>query len=140
VQRETIELFENLRRQLARGREDERARRAARAREQVVQDRQQKRRGLAAAGHGAGEHIAPVDSGRNRVGLNWRRPSEAELFHALDEAGMELERTEGHESLDWSSYVAAVATAAWARRWRIRSSRWRVRWGTIPSMRSISMS
>src|SRR5512133_3485104 len=65
-----------------------------------MQDRQQECRRLSAAGHGAREHIPPVDGGRDGVGLNRRRPSEAKLLDALDETRMQLERTEGHVSLD----------------------------------------
>ena len=70
VHREVVQVLENLRRQLARRRQHERARRAARLVDQPVQDRQQERRGLAAAGHRAGEHVAPRERRRNGVGLD----------------------------------------------------------------------
>ena len=70
VHRELVQVLVDLRRQLARRRQHQRARRAARLADQAVQDRQQKRGGLAAAGHGAGEHVAAGEPRRNGV-LAW---------------------------------------------------------------------
>ena len=68
VHGEVVQVLDDLRRQLARRRQHERARRAARLVDEPVQDRQQKRRGLAAAGHRAGEQVAaghaPAESRR----------------------------------------------------------------------------
>ena len=69
MHREIVEVVDDLRRQLARRRQHQRARGAARLVDQLVQDRQQKRGRLAAAGHGAGEQVAAL---RARAG--WRRP------------------------------------------------------------------
>jgi len=74
------EAFGDLRRELTRGREDERLRlaaergaRAAReAREQVVEDRQRERGGLAGAGLRDAEDIAVRKRGRDRLCLNRR--------------------------------------------------------------------
>ena len=59
---------------------DERARGAARLVDQLMEDREQKRRRLAAAGHGAREHVAPLERGRYGVGLEW---ASAERSRAL---------------------------------------------------------
>ena len=91
-----VEVLEDLRRELARRRQHERARRAARLADQPVQDGQQKGRGLAAAGLRAGEHVAPGHRRRNRLGLNRRRPREAELTDSLEQIGMEAKRGKGH--------------------------------------------
>ena len=79
VHGELAEVLVDLRRQLARRREDERARRAAPLAEEPLQDRQQERRGLAAAGHRAGEHVAARERRRDGVLLDGRRAGEAEL-------------------------------------------------------------
>ena len=96
VDRQVGQILENLRGELARRRQDERARRAARAADQLVEDRQQERGRLAAAGHRAGEQIAPFERGRNRVGLNRRRPAEAEFFEASLERGVKLQGGKRH--------------------------------------------
>ena len=70
VDRERVELLEDLRGELARRREHQRARPAARLVHQRVQDRQQECRGLAAAGLRAGEHVASGHRRRDRVGLH----------------------------------------------------------------------
>ena len=72
VHGEIVQILEDLGRQLARGREHERPRRAARLLDQLVQDGQQEGGGLAASGGGAGEH---VPAGERREG--WRRPGSA---------------------------------------------------------------
>ena len=84
VDRHVREVLEDLRRELSGGCEDERARRAARLRDQLVENGQQERRGLAAAGHGAGEEIAALEGRRDGVGLNGRRFDEAEIFEAFE--------------------------------------------------------
>ena len=96
VHGEVVEVLEDLRRQLARRREHQRARRAARLVDQLVQDRQQERRRLAAAGHRAGEHVAPVERRRDGVGLDGRRARETEVLEAFEQVGMKLEVAERH--------------------------------------------
>jgi hypothetical protein len=59
--------------------------------QQPVQYRQQERHRLAAAGHGAGEHVASRHRGGNGVGLDRRRSREAELLDALQQILMQLE-------------------------------------------------
>ncbi len=92
VHGEVLEVVQNLRRQLARRRQDERARDAARLVDQVMRDRQEERAGLAASGHGAGEEITPFERERNARFLNRRRPNEAELLDSLEQTRMKLER------------------------------------------------
>ena len=82
VHGELLQFLENLSRQLACWRENECARGAARPTHEPLQDRQQKGGGLAASGHGAREHVASRDSGRNSIDLDRRRPSEAQLLDA----------------------------------------------------------
>ena len=89
VHGQLAQMLVDLRRQLARRREDQRARRAALLADQPVENRQQERRGLAAAGHGAGEHVLAGDGRRNGVVLNRRRSLETELFDAAQEIGVE---------------------------------------------------
>ena len=99
VHGEVVQVFDDLRRQLARRRQHERARRAARLVDQLVQDRQEERGGLAAAGHRAGEQVLPGERRRNRVGLDRGRAGETEIFQALQQAGMKSEMGEWHGSL-----------------------------------------
>ena len=58
-----VEVVEDLRRQLARRRQHQRPRRPARLVDQVVKDRQQERRRLAAAGLRAGDESRPAIAG-----------------------------------------------------------------------------
>ena len=99
VHGEVVEVFDDLRRQLARRRQDERARRAARLVDQPMEDRQQERGGLAAAGHRAGEQVLAGHRERNRVSLNRRRSCETEIFEPLEQAGMKSEFGKWHGSL-----------------------------------------
>ena len=64
--------------------------------DQLVQDRQQKRRRLAAAGHRAGEQIAPFERRRNGVRLDGRRPGEPEILEAAEQIRVKLETGEWH--------------------------------------------
>ena len=89
-----VEAFENLRREFTRWRDDQRARRSTRLREQLMHDRQQKRIGLAAARHGACEHVTTLECWRNRLALNGGRAGEAEVFEALVQTRMQLQRSE----------------------------------------------
>ena len=76
--------------------EDERARRAAPLAEQALHDRQQKRRRLAAAGHGAGEHVVAVEGRRHRVFLDGGGTGEAKLADRAQDGGIEVETGERH--------------------------------------------
>jgi len=90
VHRQVVQIFQDLRRQLARRRQHQGAGRSARLVDQPVQDRQEKRRRLAAAGHGAGQHVAAVPGRRDGVRLNRRRADEAEILETLEKIGMKL--------------------------------------------------
>ena len=94
VHGEIVEVGEDLRRELPRRREHERARGAARLLDQLVQDRQQEGCGLAAAGLRARQHIAAFEPRRDRVGLDWRRAGESEFLDAFEQAGVEFEIVE----------------------------------------------
>jgi hypothetical protein len=96
VHAEILQVLENLRGQFARGREHERARGAPGLVDQVVQNRQQKRRGLAAARLGAGKQIAACERRRNCVGLNRRRPLKTEVFDAAQEIRVKLQMRKWH--------------------------------------------
>ncbi len=85
------QIFKNLRGQFARRRQHERPCGTARLAHQPIENRQQKRDGLAAAGHGAREQVAPVEPWRNSVDLNGCGLSEPEVLHALQEIRVELE-------------------------------------------------
>jgi hypothetical protein len=74
MHREIVEIFDDLRRELAGRRQHECARRAARLADQAVENREQKGRGLAAAGHRAGEQVLPRHRERDGISLNGRGP------------------------------------------------------------------
>ena len=84
----------DLRGQLAGRGQDQRARRAALLSDQAVQDREQEGGRLAAAGHGAGEHVASLHGRRDRVVLDRRRAREAHFLDAAQEIGVESELRE----------------------------------------------
>ena len=109
VDGELLEVLVDLRRELARGREDERARRAARLRHEAVEDREDERGGLAAARHRAGEEVPALHRGRDGVELDGRRTGEAHLLDAAEEVGVETERGEGHVCEDRFPGPAACA-------------------------------
>src|SRR5664280_55074 len=97
VDRERLEVLVDLRRQFARRGEDERARRAARLRDEAVEDGEDEGGGLAAARHRAGEEVLALHRGRNGVVLDGRGLREAHFLDAAEEVGMETERGERHE-------------------------------------------
>ncbi len=82
---EVPQVSKYLRRQLPRGCQYQGARHPPRVGEDLMHDRQQKRRGLAAAGHGAGKHVAPLEPRRNGLGLNGCRTGESEITDAAVE-------------------------------------------------------
>ena len=90
------QVLEDLRRQLARRRQDQRARGPARSADELIENRQQEGDGLAAACHRAGEHTAAGDRRWNRVGLDWRGPRKAEILQAAEKIVVKLELTEWH--------------------------------------------
>ena len=85
-----IERGENLRGQLSRRRHDQRASFPTRLADEMVKNWQNKRGGLPASGHRAGDNVAPFQCGGDCLGLNWCWSLEAQLFETLLEAGMEL--------------------------------------------------
>ena len=97
VDRELVQVLKDLRGQFTRRRDDQRARGAARLVQQPVQNGQQERGGFAAAGHGAGNQVAPLERRRNRVRLDGRGTREAEVFDTGEETRVELECTEWHQ-------------------------------------------
>ena len=96
---ERVEVFENLGRQLARRRQDQRTRRTPRLVDQVMKDWQNEGGGLPAAGDGTRDDVVPAHRRGNRLGLNRRRPDEAELLDARDQGGMKLEMRKRHPSI-----------------------------------------
>ena len=90
------ECLRDLRRELARGREHQRARDAARLAERVLDDREEEGDGLAAAGCGACEDVPALEGRWNGVGLNGSRAREAQFLERLGERGIERECTEWH--------------------------------------------
>ena len=100
VRCELTQMLLDLRRELARRGEHERARhtplRAGGLRHDALHDGQQEGGGLAASGHRAREHVAPFEGGRNGVVLNGRGAGEAEFFHAAHEGSVETECRKGH--------------------------------------------
>ena len=99
VHGEILHVGQNLRGQLARRDEHERARRAARLADDAVKNRQQERRGLAAAGFGGGEHVAAGERAGNRGSLDRSGSNETHLAHGTKQAGMEAERGKWHASI-----------------------------------------
>ena len=109
VHREVAQVLVDLRGELAGRGEDQGARRAALLAHQPVQDREQERRALAAAGHRAGEDVAALEGRRDGVVLDRRRAGEAQGLHALQQIGVKVERGKGHA--DNSSFCAATRSA-----------------------------
>ena len=91
VHGQVAQVVQDLRRQLARRREHERARRAARLVDQPVQDGQQERGRLAAARLRGGEHVAAAERVRNGLSLDRRGPDESKLLDGAEEAGVKSE-------------------------------------------------
>ena len=98
MHREAIELLEDLRSQLARRRQDERARRAARLVHQSVQYREQEGDRLAAARLRAGQQVSPLQRRRNRLSLNRRGTCEPEFADALEKIRMDMKAGERHRN------------------------------------------
>ncbi len=84
----------DLRGELAGGREDQRARRAAPAAAETLQDRQEERGGLAAARRGGAEYVAAFEGGRDAGGLDGRGGLVAEVARGAGERGAQAQRVE----------------------------------------------
>ncbi len=96
VDGESVEILENLGRELARRRQHEGPRRAPGLRQQLLQDGQKKCRGLAAAGGRAGQHVPPGQGRRDGIGLNGCGAGEPEFLQGPREAGMQPELCKRH--------------------------------------------
>jgi hypothetical protein len=94
--REAADFVEDLRRKLTRRSEHEGPGSAALAGEQVVEDGQQERGGLAAAGGRAAEHVAAFEGGDDRMLLDGRGRGESTRFDGTQEARVKPERRETH--------------------------------------------
>src|SRR5436190_316700 len=88
----------DLRRQLARRRQDERPRRAALLSDQALQDRQHERGRLPAAGGRRRENVFPGHRRRDGIDLNGGGAGEAELFDTAYEIGVKSEFGEWHRA------------------------------------------
>src|SRR4051812_42219990 len=88
----------DLSRKFARGSKNQRARSAARFVQEPVQHRQSERSGLAAAGHGTGEHVAAFQSRRNSILLNGCGLLKAELLDSAQQICVEAKCRKGHEN------------------------------------------
>jgi hypothetical protein len=97
---ELAAMLVDLGRELAGGGDDQGARDAAGEPDQPLQNRQQERRGLAAAGHGAGEHVAAGHGGGDGVTLDGGRGLEAQGRDATEQIGVEPEFGERHGASD----------------------------------------
>jgi hypothetical protein len=82
VERQRVEVLQDLRRELAGRGEDKCPRRAPRPADQSMKDREQECRGFSAAGLRAGEEVASLERGRNRLRLDRRGTGKAELDRA----------------------------------------------------------
>ena len=102
VHGELLELLEDLRGELTRRREDERARRAARScRAAGGESAAGTRRSCRCRSCAQASTSRPSIAGGNGVGLNGRRAREAELFDASEEIAMKFERCKrgnGHKT------------------------------------------
>jgi hypothetical protein len=85
-----IERGKNLRRELSRGRYDQRASLPAWLGDEMMKNRQHERGGLAASRHRARENVAPFQCCWYCLGLNWSWSLKAQFLEALMETGMKL--------------------------------------------------
>ena len=93
---ELLPVLVDLRRQLARGGEDEDARGPARAPVQPLEDRQEERGRLAAPGHGAREHVPARENRRDGVPLDRGRRVEPQGGDAPQEVRVKVKGVERH--------------------------------------------
>src|SRR6266508_5661203 len=89
-------VFVDLGGQLPGGRQYERARDTPRPVDQLLEDRQQERGGLAAARHGAGQYVPPLGIRGNGVLMDGCGHGEAEGVEAAQQIGVQSERGERH--------------------------------------------
>ncbi len=91
VHGQIAKMLVDLRGQLARGREDERARGAALLADQSMEDRQHERCGLSTARHRRCQNILPCQRRRDGIGLNRRGSCETQFFDPAHEIGVKSE-------------------------------------------------
>ena len=96
VDREAVEIVQNLRRELTRRRQDQRTRRAPRLVDEMMHDRQQEGGRLAAAGLRGGDDVTPLQRRWDGFRLNGSRPDVPEILDGLGQRGMELQLSEWH--------------------------------------------
>lgn len=82
VSRQRVELFDDLHSKLARRRQNECARFAARLSEKSIENREKKCRGLSTSCRSARKNVAAFECGGNCVGLDWSGPNETEILQA----------------------------------------------------------
>src|SRR5439155_8027955 len=102
---------EQLRGELARRRQDERARHPARPADQFVENRKEKRRGLPRSGYRGREQVAAFERRWYRVGLNRRRAAVPEILESALEGRMEFQIGERH-FVQLYSCTACISSAA----------------------------
>ncbi len=102
----------DLGRQLARRRDDQAAREAARLPDEAVEDREDEGGRLAAPRHRAGEDVLAGEGGGDRVVLDRGGPREAQLLDAAEEVGVETEGREGHSEFTFRRPAAAQTTSS----------------------------
>ena len=88
VTSQILEVGQDLRRQLTGGSEHEGPRGSPRPVHQPMQQRQEKGRGLSAAGHGGCQNVAAVHGRRDGVGLDGRGLYVTQLLDTADEGGV----------------------------------------------------
>ena len=83
-----VEVLDDLSRELAGWRQNERARRPARLPDQAVENGEQEGGSLSAAGHRACEQVLPRHRQRDGVSLDGRRSRKPEIFEPLQQTGV----------------------------------------------------
>jgi hypothetical protein len=110
VHGQPVEILEDLRRQLARGRQNERLCRPARPIDEAIDDRQQKRRGFPAAGLGACDHVASLEGRWNRFGLDRRRTDEPKFFDRFAKRRIQVQLGERHPPLSCGRHHLRISS------------------------------
>jgi hypothetical protein len=113
VLREIAEALLGLGGELAGRGKDERARRAARAVEEALHDREQEGGGLAAPRHRAGEQVAAAAGRRDRLPLDRRGLLVSEFTDAAQDPRVQFEAVECHGEIKpgarrWTSFARAA--------------------------------
>ena len=112
---EALHLVLDLHRQLARGRQHQRARAQRHGRrlgEEALEDRHQERRRLAGAGFGAGDHVAAGQRQRDHAALHRARVGPPEVLDAAQQPRVEVQRVEGQWARDRTAPARTGASRA----------------------------